>query len=503
MRSPKHPLLSQLRCVFWQSLPPEHEQSRRISRRSVLKGSLAAATLAATGVTYAAGKRKPQIAILGAGMAGLAAGYQLKKHGMSAHLYDASERTGGRMYSQSNLMADGLITELGGEFIDSGHKTMLALAKEFKLPLLDTAKDTKVDKYAFYFEGNHYTVEDLLKALKPFAKAILADIDELPDEITYKSIGAARKFDQVSIIDYLVQKGVSGWLLALFDSAFTTEYGLDAAEQSAINFLFLFDPSLKAAEFEMFGESDERYKIAGGNQQLVDKLAEQLPNIHLSYEVETIKTAGPGFRVIFRNGEDLYFDYIICTLPFTKLRKVNLDIEGISRVKKLAINALGYGTNAKFFLGFTKRLWRELGFSGQVFSDTSVQLAWDNSQMQAGDAGGMTVFTGGRNSAGMLSNPQPAQAQVYLKQLNKIYPSLQQFYNERYGMFYWPEHPHTLGSYACYKVGQWSAFAGAEAEPVGSMLFAGEHCSADFQGYMEGAAHTGIDAAKALLKLMK
>jgi monoamine oxidase len=131
-----------------------------------------------------------------------------------------------------------------------------------------------------------------------------------------------------------------------------------------------------------------------------------------------------------------------------------------------------------------------------------VQLAWDNSQLQPGQAGGLTIFTGGSKSAGMLSNPKPVQAQVYLKQLNKIYPSLQQFYNERFGMFYWPEHPHTLGSYACYKVGQWSAFAGIEAEPVGNLYFAGEHCSAGFQGYMEGAAETGVTAALAVLKAL-
>lgn len=500
MRAPKQPLLHNLRESFWQSLPSQ-VLAESIKRRQLIKGGLASLALAGCASNKTA-KRKPQIAILGAGMAGLMAGYTLKKHGISAHLYDAAERTGGRVYSQHNLLADGLVTELGGEFIDSNHKTLLALAKEFKLDLLDTATDTKVDKYDFFIDNNHYTVEDLIKALHPVSKAILADIDKLPDEITYKNIGSARKFDQISIIDYLVKKGVSGWLLALFDSAFTTEYGLDAAEQSAINFLFLFDPSLKAKDFEMFGESDERFKIAGGNQQLVDKLAEQLPNIHLSYEVEAISTAGPGFRVLFRNGEDVYFDYVICTLPFTKLRQVTLNIDGISATKRLAINALGYGTNAKFFLGFHKRLWRELGFSGQVFSDTSVQLAWDNSQLQSGEAGGLTVFTGGRNSTNMLANPKPVQAQVYLRQLNKIYPSLQQFYNERFGMFYWPEHPHTLGSYACYKVGQWSAFAGVEGESVGNLYFAGEHCSANFQGYMEGAAETGLGAALAVLKAL-
>ena len=253
----------------------------------------------------------------------------------------------------------------------------------------------------------------------------------------------------------------------------------------------------------MFGESDERYQIRGGNQRLVDELANRVGDIRLSYEVEKISTAGPGYRVLFRNGDDIYFDYLICTIPFSRLRNVTLDIEGISPVKQKAINELGYGTNAKFFLGFNKRLWRELGFSAEVFSDTQVQLAWDNSRLQPGKSGGLTIFTGGKNSAGMLQNPKPQQANIYLKQLNKIYPSLQQFYNGKYGMFYWPEHPHTLGSYACYKVGQWTAFAGAEGEKIGNIFFAGEHTSADFQGYMNGGAETGRRAAEEIIKILK
>ncbi|HMU66043.1 MAG TPA: NAD(P)-binding protein, partial [Cellvibrionaceae bacterium] len=151
MRAPKHPLLHNLRETFWQSLPKQ-ALNESLKRRTLLKGGLASLALAGCASNTSA-KRKPQIAILGAGLAGLMAGYTLKKRGISAHLYDAAERTGGRVFSQENLVADGLVTELGGEFIDSNHKTLLALAKEFKLGLLDTATDTKVDKYDFYIDN--------------------------------------------------------------------------------------------------------------------------------------------------------------------------------------------------------------------------------------------------------------------------------------------------------------------------------------------------------------
>jgi monoamine oxidase len=63
---------------------------------------------------------------------------------------------------------------------------------------------------------------------------------------------------------------------------------------------------------------------------------------------------------------------------------------------------------------------------------------------------------------------------------------------------HWPTHPHTLGSYACYRPGQW-AFYGIEGAREGNVHFCGEHCSLEFQGYMEGAAETGALVAAAIL----
>jgi monoamine oxidase len=64
---------------------------------------------------------------------------------------------------------------------------------------------------------------------------------------------------------------------------------------------------------------------------------------------------------------------------------------------------------------------------------------------------------------------------------------------------HWPTHPWTKASYSCYKPGQWTTIAGAESEPVGNLYFAGEHCSYDFQGYMNGAAQSGLDTARAVM----
>ena len=479
------------------------------SRRAFLKKSMAGLTglslstqlaNASTFVEMTNDAMAPKIAILGAGVAGLHAAYILQKQGIKTTIYEASNRTGGRMYTAKNLLGNGITTELGGEFIDSIHDDILQLASEFNLPLIDTEKDKNLIKQIFYFNGKKYTADDLVQAFLPFVEDLKADINGLPEEISYKRFGDADKWDKMSIADYIDAKGIKGWLKKLLNIAFTTEYGLDITEQSAINFLFLFDPSKTT---DLFGESDERYKIEGGNQRIVDELAKRLKPVKLSHELIKVKSKNDGYSLTFSNKKTAYYDYVICAIPFTKLRTVKLDINNISSVKKKCIQELGYGRNAKMFAGFNERFWRKQGASGQTFSDQPFQLGWDSSQLQKGKAGGYTFLTGGKMSDAMKNLPVGKKVLQYISQLNKIFPGVSKHYNGKNGIFYWPTHPHTLASYACYKVGQWTSIGGAESEPIGNLLFAGEHCSIDFQGYMNGGAETGRVAAETLIQMLK
>lgn len=67
---------------------------------------------------------------------------------------------------------------------------------------------------------------------------------------------------------------------------------------------------------------------------------------------------------------------------------------------------------------------------------------------------------------------------------------------------HWPTNPFVRGSYASYKVGQWTAFRGAEGEPAGRLHFAGEHCSLESQGFMNGGCETGERVAQEVLAVM-
>ncbi len=449
---------------------------------------------------------RPRIAIIGAGIAGLHAAHILAGSGQNNFtLFEGANRTGGRILTARNIMAPGLTTELGGEFIDSGHRDMIRLAREFNLTLLDTQapSETALIKDAYFFNGQYYSLAQVVAAFREIAPQMEQDIDSLPNTISYQdNNAAARRLDQLSISAYLDQIGARGLIKELLKVAYETEYGLNPDLQSAINLLFLISTDTKKGRFDIFGISDERYKIQGGNSQITDRLANRYTNhIETGRVLKAIRPVGSRYELVFESSQSVLADFVLLTLPFTKLRQVDIDVP-LDTVKKRSINRLGYGTNAKLLLGFSERRWRGLGYSGYVFSDNGVQSGWDNSQLQAGTAGGYTVYLGGSRGDNLGNGTVASQAANYLPRLNDIFPGSQSRYNGRAERFHWPSYPFSLGSYACYTVGQWTSIGGAEGETVGRLYFAGEHCSADFQGYMNGGAETGRKAANALLKVL-
>ncbi len=452
------------------------------------------------------GTNTPSVAIVGGGIAGLMAAHTFTKKGFTNFtIYEASARTGGRIYTAKNIMAPGLTTELGGEFIDSGHQDMLNLAQEFGLTLLDTqaSSEQALIKDAYYFNGRQYALAEVVAAFRTIASRMEADINSLPDTIDYTTTGVARQLDQLSISAYLSRIGATGLIKELLEVAYETEYGLAADQQSCINLLFLISTDTRGGKFDIFGDSDERYKIAGGNQQITDRLTNLYQDsIETGCVLQAINQSGSKIELRFANAPAVRADFVLLTLPFTKLRQVDINVS-LPAVKKNSINKLGYGTNAKLMLGFSSRPWRSLGYSGYVFSDNGLQSGWDNSQLQGGSNGGYTVYLGGSRGSQLGTGSVQSKAIQYLPLLNQIFPGAVLRYNGNAERFHWPTHPYTLGSYACYKTGQWTSIGGAETEPVGQLFFAGEHCSADYQGYMNGGAETGRKAARAIWQLIK
>jgi monoamine oxidase len=377
---------------------------------------------------------------------------------------------------------------------------MLNLAKEFGLGLLDMEKDVQeggLIKDTYFFEGKHYTEKELIAAFSAFAKKIEADIKLVEEE----DEAALANFDMISIDQYLSEKGITGWLYEMLTKAYTSEMGMDSSKQSALNLLYMLDTDTSEG-FKIYGDSDERYKIEGGNEKLIAKLSERLKgNIETNFACKKIEFDKKlnRYNISFANGKKVSATYLLIAIPFTALRKVELLID-LPEEKKRAINELGYGTSSKLIFGFNKQFWRNDGFSGYLFSDI-VQNGWDSSAAQNNNAGegSYTVFLGGEIGATL----EESAGDTYLQQLYKIFPGTNNGFNNNRVVYNWSKNPNVNGGYASYAVGQWSSIAGNEQSTVGNIYFAGEHCSENFQGYMNGGAETGRIAAEGILTAMQ
>lgn len=478
-----------------------------VSRRQFFRTAAAAGIVAATPDLFTAfgqtGGLKPRTAIVGAGIAGLNCAYKLRKAGVPVHVFEASSRSGGRMFTAKELLAPGITTELGGEFIDSGHEEMLSLVKEFKLGLWDFKKPSKIKSEAFFFDGRHYSEKEVVKAFIPLAKKIAKDYDSLGEEVSYRVDGNGKELDNTSIAEYLDKIGARGWIRELLHVAYVTEYGLEAEQQSSLNLIQLIGTDTSEG-FKAFGDSDERYTVKGGNERVVVELANRLDDgmVSLRHRLTAIRGKDKGFILTFEGPSgtafDRDFDSVVLTLPFTMLREVDIRVP-LPAVKLKAIKELGYGTNAKVLAGFNGRPWKTRGYRGNTLSDERFQLVWDNAALQPGNSSGITFYSGGK--LGIEAGNGTAQEALakLMPGLEKAYPGSTKALNGNVSRFHWPTHPFTKASYAAYLPGQWTTIGGAEGESVGNLHFAGEHTSVDFQGYMNGGAQSGADAAKAVL----
>ncbi len=146
---------------------------------------------------------------------------------------------------------------------------------------------------------------------------------------------------------------------------------------------------------------------------------------------------------------------------------------------------------------------RPLGLTGDSFTDGSYQSSWDNSRPQPVAPGGLTLYSGG--AAGLLVGRGSEAEQVarHLPDVERTFAGSSAYLNGRSGRAFWPGEPFVKASYAAYQPGQYTTIAGAEIRPVGHLFFAGEHCSLETQGYMNGAAETGRVAGNAIGNLVQ
>jgi monoamine oxidase len=483
------------------------------SRRDAMR-TLALAGAAATVPTFLGGcmrpqdrpvSRSPRVVIVGAGIAGLHAAWLLQRQGVRAEIFEAGMRTGGRIYSVPDLLVKGAVTELGGEFIDTNHADMLGLARHFNLPLIDLRDEPYASRRdVFFFDFKRYTDDDIVREITPLLPRFRSDIAQLPHSFEHLAESPAARFDTISMESYFTSLGITGWLRSFLEVAFVTENGLELGDQSALNFLTTISADVSDGVFHQFGESDERFKIRGGNQLITDRLTHDVQgNVRVGHILERVNMVGDRYVLTFRKdvtSVEVSADVVLLAIPFTTLRDVEFNVD-LPVFKRRVIDELRYGSNSKIVVSFDRPFWHDSNDNGVIYTDLPIQLVWENTALQGVGAAGLTFFNGGARSRQVGNISKELAGAVSAEYLKYVWNAKDDHNVGRIERFHWPSYRFAKGSYSSYGPGQWTSLYGTEFTPVGRLFFAGEHCSRDFKGYMNGAASSARRAVEQILKV--
>ena len=464
----------------------------RPSRRDFLKAGAAVAAAGALGrSSNVFASTPPRIVIVGAGIAGLNAALTLQDAGYATTIYEASSRLGGRMHSDTTSWANGQVTEHCGELIDSRHKTILGLAKRFGISVVDLlAAEPPQSTETYYFFGQYYTRSQANVDFNAVYHAVKEDLKAAGFPTLYNTFTPAGfALDQTTVFDWIesrVPGGHGSSMGQLLDVAYNIEYGTETTEQSALNLIYL----------------------------LAYQSIPALPpgSVQLGTMMTSIAQNGDGsFNLGFQSGQNTFgvvADRVILTIPFSVLRNLDYAGAGFNDVKITGIQQLGYGTNAKLNLQFQTRLWNQPGpwglSTGSTYADTGYQNTWEVTRAQPGSTGILVDYTGGNIGASFTGDRNDpavvrAYAMQFLQQLEPVFPGITEGWNGRATLDTPFLSPFLRGSYSYWRRGKYTLFSGSERERSGRCHFAGEHCSINFQGFMEGAAQEGARAANEIL----
>jgi monoamine oxidase len=510
------------------------------SRRRFLQGTGAAAVAAIPGVraTSAAAARRPggmagragatapRVVIVGAGIAGLGCAYRLwHRHGIRSDVYEYNTLPGGRIRTLRGYFDDGQIVEEHAEFINPEHTATLALARGFGFTLDNTDSyppGTHPLRETMRFHGRSWSQAALNRDWHDWGWKLFhhAAYTEAPWPQLYNHHNpGGRRFDQMSVtewIDTYIPGGAGSDFGALCVCAVLDEFGGPADEVSSLNLVYLLgqDASTRSGaqprSSPALGGADEKWRIHGGNDQLISGLAGRLPagRVHLGQKLVAVRPAGGhGYVCTFECGAaatDVTADHVVLAIPFTTLRMVDLGRVAVSPLHRRAIDEEPLGTNSKFFLQFSSRVWNAEHATGNCYCGGVPQAGWDPTTHQPGQAGILAALPGGDAGAewgsrygltGYLGQPPAGMVQAFLGGFDHLFPGLTQAYNGRSYYVWSPGDPHILGAYSYLKVGQYTAFNGIQGQREGNLHFAGEQTSANFQGYVEGGLRSGYRCA--------
>lgn len=477
------------------------------TRRALLKAIVAAGAVSAMprpAEAFAGGR----VAIVGGGIAGLSALHHLREAGVDARLYEARPRLGGRMHT--HRPAGGVPLELGGQLVNTDHADMHALCRHFSVGLVD--RKATPHRTLVLADGRALSEAQLAEGLRGIAAQIGSDADRLDRD--YDRV--ARELDRMSIGDYLDKHRAlipAPWVRELLEATSRTEYGVEPARASAIELIFNL-PTVDGQRVEILGESDERFVIEGGSSALIDAMTRAYRGrIATDKRLLRIARRGAGLRLDFLDGTHAEAERAIVAVPAPLTRQIDFAVPLPAAWRGfIEVMELGFNEKVQVLAGATP--WRApMGAGGELWQPDSRAgwaLGWEGSVHAAGPAAPVwTWFLGGDEVMASVPEAPTVLAARFGKSAEPAIPGMAASMARPVARTNWHAQALTLGAYSNYPPGQLTRFGHLlwieadhpdqrQSAQAGRILFAGEHLSDAYPGYMNGGAQTGRMAAEAI-----
>jgi monoamine oxidase len=441
-----------------------------------------------------------KVIIVGAGLAGLSAAYELSQAGHDVTVLEAQTRPGGRVHTLREAFAEGLYAEAGATRIPNHHHLTLKYTELFSLTL-DPFQPPDLPTI-YYARGQRMTVKPGEEPVWPYKltreernlglsgirqKYIDSMFSELGDvtDPGWPSDGL-KGYDQMNRSDFWRSRGVSEEAINLlslggFDDRADTVSALFMLRNAALNH--------KLTQY---------YKIRGGNDLLPKAFASRLAEkIRYAAPVVRIEQETHGVKAVFLHAgsyQNLAGDFLICAVPFT----IQKDIEvspPFSVEKQTAVEQLPYRSVSKIFLQSRKRFWVDEGYNGFATTDLPIREVWDMTYKQPGTRGIVQAYPMSFHSRRVTAMSEHERISFALEEVEKIFPAIRENFEGGVSKC-WDEDEWTRGATSFYKPGQISSLLPHVARPEGRVHFAGEHTSVWIDGWMQGALESGSRVAR-------
>lgn len=444
-----------------------------------------------------------KVIVLGAGLAGLAAAFELERAGHSVTVLEAQTRAGGRVRTLREPFSEGLYAEAGAQYVTASHAVTMRYVRMFGLRLRPVAPSKLPTIYSvrgkliktgggaaarpsawpleLTDEEGRLGPEGLMKKyVDPLLKELGEDVAgaEWPPE-------RLKKYDEISFADLLRGRGASRDALALFEMGYLGING-DGIESFS---------ALSGLRDLVLGHADAEYKIVGGSDLLPKAFAERLEK-RISYgsPVVRIEHGAEGVAVVCTKAGTpvrITGDRLVCTLPFTLLRRVEVSPR-FSREKERAVNETPLTSVVRTYMQTRRKVWLDARVSGEALVEEP--KAWFAPLDHAGGRDVYEAFVTGAHARRLGGATEGARVRLALAEAAKIFPALRENF-EGGASVDWDADQWARGAWTWYKPGQMISLLPRAARAEGRVHFAGEHTSA-WPGWMQGALESGVRAAR-------